>query len=46
MTAVEPGNYGTVTDKTNVFTEGDPIAREEEEQNDGVGYDDVGGVGR
>lgn len=40
---VAPGNYGTVTDKTLVYTEGEPISREEDEGNDGVGYDDIGG---
>ena len=28
---VDPGLYGTVTDKTEVFTEGDPIVRDDEE---------------
>ena len=42
---IEPGNFGTVTDKTMVFTEGDPIKREDEEAADGVGYDDIGGCG-
>lgn len=40
---VSPGNFGTVTDKTLVYTEGEPIKREEEEAADGVGYDDIGG---
>ena len=40
---VSPGNFGTVTDKTMVFTEGEPINRDEDEANDGIGYDDVGG---
>ena len=40
---VAPGNYGTVTDKTLVYTEGEPIKREDEEAQDGVGYDDIGG---
>jgi transitional endoplasmic reticulum ATPase len=42
---VAPGNFGTVTDKTLVYTEGEPIKREEEEAADGVGYDDIGGCG-
>jgi transitional endoplasmic reticulum ATPase len=42
---VAPGNYGTVTDKTLVYTEGEPIKREDEEAQDGVGYDDIGGCG-
>lgn len=40
---VAPGNFGTVTDKTMVFNEGDPIQRDDEEANDGIGYDDIGG---
>lgn len=43
IVAVEPGEYGTVTDKTLVFDEGEPIQREAEEQLDGPGYDDIGG---
>jgi transitional endoplasmic reticulum ATPase len=42
---VAPGNFGTVTDKTLVYTEGEPIKREDEEAADGVGYDDIGGCG-
>lgn len=43
IVAVEPGEYGTVTDKTLVYDEGEPIQREAEEQLDGPGYDDIGG---
>lgn len=43
---VAPGNYGTVTDKTLVYTEGEPIKRDEDEAADGVGYDDIGGCGQ
>lgn len=43
---VAPGNFGTVTDKTMVYTEGEPIKREDEEAADGVGYDDIGGCAR
>jgi transitional endoplasmic reticulum ATPase len=28
---VAPGNFGTVTDKTLVYTEGEPIKREDDE---------------
>ena len=42
---VAPGNFGTVTDKTQVYTEGEPINRDDEEAADGVGYDDIGGCG-
>ena len=40
---VAPQNFGTVTDKTLLYTEGEPISRDEEEAADGVGYDDIGG---
>jgi transitional endoplasmic reticulum ATPase len=40
-----PGNYGTFTDKTLVYTEGDPVNRDEDEAADGVGYEDIGGCG-
>jgi transitional endoplasmic reticulum ATPase len=40
---VAPGNFGTVTDKTLLYTEGEPLDRDEEERSDGVGYDDIGG---
>ena len=42
---VDPPEYGIVTEKTMLFTEGEPIKREEEEAADGVGYDDIGGCG-
>lgn len=43
VTEVAPGNFGTVTDKTMVYTEGEPIKREDDDAEDGVGYDDIGG---
>lgn len=39
----DPGDYVIVSPNTMIFDEGDPIKREDEEQLDGVGYDDVGG---
>lgn len=39
----DPGEYVIVSPNTMIFDEGDPIKREDEEQLDGVGYDDVGG---
>jgi len=42
---IAPGNYGTFTDKTLVYTEGEPISRDEDEAADGIGYDDIGGCG-
>ena len=43
---VDPPEFGIVTEKTIHFTEGDPINRADEEANDGVGYDDIGGCDR
>ena len=40
---VDPGEYCIVSPKTMLFNEGEPIKREDEEQLDGVGYDDIGG---
>ncbi len=40
---VDPGEYCIVSPNTMLFDEGEPIKREEEEQMDGVGYDDIGG---
>ena len=39
----DPENCIIVGPTTLVFTEGEPIQREEEEKADGVGYDDIGG---
>lgn len=41
--ATEPEEYGIVGAKTTLFTEGEPIKRDEEEKLDDVGYDDIGG---
>jgi len=40
---VDPGEYCIVSPNTLLFDEGEPIKREDEEQLDGVGYDDIGG---
>ena len=40
----DPGEYCIVAPDTELFCEGDPINREDEERLDEVGYDDVGGV--
>ena len=45
IVACEPGDYGTVTQNTAIYTEGDPIIREDENKSD-IGYDDVGGCRR
>ncbi|ESQ46572.1 hypothetical protein EUTSA_v10000577mg [Eutrema salsugineum] len=39
-----PGEYCVVAPDTEIFCEGEPIKREEEERLDEIGYDDVGGV--
>ncbi|KAL1814662.1 hypothetical protein ACET3Z_017236 [Daucus carota] len=39
-----PGEYCVVAPDTEIFCEGDPIKREDEERLNEVGYDDVGGV--
>ena len=40
----DPGDYCIVAPDTEIFCEGEPILREDEEKLDDVGYDDVGGV--
>lgn len=40
----DPGEYCVVAPDTEIFCEGDPIKREDEERLTEVGYDDVGGV--
>ena len=42
---VDPPEFGIVNEKTQLFTEGEPIKREDEDAQDGVGYDDIGGCG-
>lgn len=41
--AVEPGDFGVVAPGTVLFTDGEPINREDEDKNNDVGYEDVGG---
>lgn len=43
VVACEPNEYGIVAPNTVLYTEGEPIKREEEEKLDEVGYDDIGG---
>lgn len=38
----EPGEYCVVAPDTEIFCEGEPIKREDEERQNEVGYDDVG----
>lgn len=40
----DPGDYCVVAPDTEIFCEGEPIKREDEEKLNEVGYDDVGGV--
>ncbi|KAK4375951.1 hypothetical protein RND71_006628 [Anisodus tanguticus] len=40
----DPGEYCVVAPDTEIFCEGEPVKREDEERLDEVGYDDVGGV--
>lgn len=40
----DPGEYCVVSPDTEIFCEGEPIKREDEERLDEVGYDDVGGL--
>ncbi|MCD7447936.1 AAA ATPase cdc48 [Datura stramonium] len=40
----EPGEYCVVAPDTEIFCEGEPIKREDEERLNEVGYDDVGGM--
>ena len=41
--AVEPGEFGIVSAETILYTDGEPIVREDEDSNNDVGYEDVGG---
>ena len=43
IVACEPEDIGIVAPNTVLFTEGEPIEREDEEKLDGIGYDDIGG---
>ncbi|KAK4479349.1 hypothetical protein RD792_014861 [Penstemon davidsonii] len=40
----DPGEYCVVSPDTEIFCEGEPIRREDEERLNEIGYDDVGGV--
>ncbi|KAF2292172.1 hypothetical protein GH714_014766 [Hevea brasiliensis] len=40
----DPGEYCVVAPDTEIFCEGEPVRREDEDRLDEVGYDDVGGV--
>jgi len=40
---IEPEQYGLVTADTEIYCEGDPVKREDEENPNDIGYDDIGG---
>lgn len=40
---IEPAQYGLVTPETEIFCEGEPVKREDEENPNEIGYDDIGG---
>lgn len=44
ITDTDTGDYCVVAPETEVFYQGDPIKREDEDRLDEVGYDDIGGV--
>ena len=43
VVATEPGDFGLVAAETVLYTDGEPIVREEEDRSNEVGYEDVGG---
>ena len=43
VVATDPGEMGIVAPNTRLFTEGDPVKREDEEKGNEAGYDDIGG---
>ena len=40
---IQPDQYGIVTAETEIYCEGEPVKREDEESANGIGYDDIGG---
>jgi len=46
VVATEPGEFGVVTSTTVLFTEGEPIKRDDEESKNDIGYEDIGGCRR
>jgi len=43
VVGIEPEQYGLVTPDTEIFCEGEPVKREDEENPNEIGYDDIGG---
>lgn len=46
VVATDPGDFGFVNASTTLFTEGEPVSREDEENADDIGYEDIGGCRR
>lgn len=40
---IEPTHYGLITPETEIFCDGEPVKREDEENPNEIGYDDIGG---
>lgn len=43
VVGIEPENYGLITSDTEIYCEGEPVKREDEENPNDIGYDDIGG---
>ena len=43
VVGIEPDNYGLVSPDTEIYCEGEPVKREDEENPNDIGYDDIGG---
>ena len=43
VVGIEPDDHGLVTSDTEIYWEGDPVKREDEENPNDIGYDDIGG---
>ena len=41
---VDPPEYGIVADTTTLFDEGEPINRDDQDEGEEIGYDDIGGL--
>lgn len=46
VVATEPGDFGVVNQSTVLFTEGEPIKREDDKSANDIGYEDIGGCRR
>jgi transitional endoplasmic reticulum ATPase len=43
VVGIEPDEYGLVTPDTEIYCEGEPVKREDEDNPNDIGYDDIGG---